>query len=139
MGNQSDRMASLAEDSLEEQVGTLSSKIDVLQQFTEQLSLKMSQVLSELSLLKTSQVEMRDLQASGDHSGMAQSRHGLFTAAMEHKDVIADSNYPNLEDHTGEQELAPEIQIRRLTAQLTAAYNRIAALEEQLLARRVNH
>jgi hypothetical protein len=34
-----------------------------------------------------------------------------------------------------EQDLSPQIQIQRLTAQLTVAYNRIAALEEQLLAR----
>ena len=34
-------------------------------------------------------------------------------------------------------ELAPEAQIQRLSAQLTAAYNRIAALEEQLLAQRL--
>jgi hypothetical protein len=35
--------------------------------------------------------------------------------------------------------ITPEIQVQRLTAQLTAAYNRIAALEEQLLSRRVPH
>ncbi len=35
-----------------------------------------------------------------------------------------------------EQDLSPQIQIQRLTAQLTVAYNRIAALEEQLLAKR---
>jgi hypothetical protein len=35
-----------------------------------------------------------------------------------------------------EQDLDPRIQIQRLTAQLTVAYNRIAALEEQLLAKR---
>jgi hypothetical protein len=35
-----------------------------------------------------------------------------------------------------EQDLSPQIQIQRLTAQLTAAYNRIAALEEQLLSKR---
>ncbi|MFS8774947.1 hypothetical protein NW806_01310 [Synechococcus sp. W65.1] len=34
-------------------------------------------------------------------------------------------------------DLAPEAQIQRLSAQLTAAYNRIAALEEQLLAQRL--
>jgi hypothetical protein len=37
------------------------------------------------------------------------------------------------------QEIAPEAQVQRLTAQLTAAYNRIAALEEQLLAQRMHH
>lgn len=35
-------------------------------------------------------------------------------------------------------EIAPEAQVQRLTAQLTAAYNRIAALEEQLLAQRLH-
>jgi hypothetical protein len=35
-----------------------------------------------------------------------------------------------------EEDLSPQIKIQRLTAQLTAAYNRIAALEEQLLAKR---
>ncbi len=35
-----------------------------------------------------------------------------------------------------EQDLSPQVQIQRLTAQLTAAYSRIAALEEQLLANR---
>jgi chromosome segregation ATPase len=35
--------------------------------------------------------------------------------------------------------LSPEAQIQRLTAQLTAAYNRIAALEEQLMARRTSY
>lgn len=36
------------------------------------------------------------------------------------------------------QNMLPEAQIQRLTAQLTAAYNRIAALEEQLLSRRLS-
>jgi hypothetical protein len=37
------------------------------------------------------------------------------------------------------QHITAEAQVQRLTAQLTAAYNRIAALEEQLLAQRINH
>ena len=39
---------------------------------------------------------------------------------------------------SGEKIISPEIQIQRLTAQLTAAYNRIAALEEQLLRERIH-
>lgn len=57
---------------------------------------------------------------------------------MEHKDVLADGDELDAHLHNGERELSPEIQIQRLTAQLTAAYNRIAALEEQLLARRIH-
>jgi hypothetical protein len=53
------------------------------------------------------------------------------------QDILIDSSgveisYPQIE----EQNLSPQIQIQRLTAQLTAAYNRIAALEEQLLSKR---
>lgn len=57
---------------------------------------------------------------------------------MEHKDILVDSNELDTHLQSGEKELGPEIQIQRLTAQLTAAYNRIAALEEQLLARRIH-
>lgn len=39
-------------------------------------------------------------------------------------------------DFVGSRTLSPEGQIQRLTAQLTAAYNRIAALEEQLIHKR---
>jgi hypothetical protein len=56
---------------------------------------------------------------------------------MEHKDVLADHNAIESLSHSGEKMLSSEVQIQRLTAQLTAAYNRIAALEEQLLAQRI--
>jgi hypothetical protein len=53
------------------------------------------------------------------------------------QDILIDGNGVEISQHQiVEQELTPQIQIQRLTAQLTAAYNRIAALEEQLLARR---
>jgi hypothetical protein len=55
----------------------------------------------------------------------------------EHKDVLIDSDYSTTERQTVEVNLSQDIQIQRLTAQLTAAYHRIAALEEQLLATRV--
>jgi hypothetical protein len=52
--------------------------------------------------------------------------------------VLADSIYPDQNPQGGEKNITPEIQIQRLTAQLTAAYNRIAALEEQLLLKRIH-
>jgi len=52
--------------------------------------------------------------------------------AMEHKDILDDSG------EVSTASVSPEIQIRRLNTQLTAAYNRIAALEEQLLARHIH-
>jgi hypothetical protein len=58
---------------------------------------------------------------------------------MEHKDVLLDGNSDFTNSHqNSEKTISADIQVQRLTAQLTAAYNRIAALEEQLLARRIH-
>ncbi|NEQ33672.1 MAG: hypothetical protein F6K04_22190 [Leptolyngbya sp. SIO4C5] len=58
---------------------------------------------------------------------------------VSHKDILTDNAYMNPEKSGSGKEITPEVQIQRLTAQLTAAYNRIAALEEQLLASRAHH
>ena len=55
-----------------------------------------------------------------------------------HKDILMDSVYVDPETSGDDTVLSAEVQIQRLTAQLTAAYNRIAALEEQLLATRTH-
>jgi hypothetical protein len=60
------------------------------------------------------------------------------SGSLVHHDVLR--NEDHLEDMIqGDTPLMTEdIQIQRLTAQLTAAYNRIAALEEQLVANRIH-
>jgi hypothetical protein len=50
---------------------------------------------------------------------------------------LLDSDMFTPSNPQSEKTMSPELQIQRLTAQLTAAYNRIASLEEQLLSRRV--
>jgi hypothetical protein len=64
---------------------------------------------------------------------------GYYRATMEHKDVLLEDEMPKttLPDPLHEPSVASDIQIRRLMAQLTAAYNRIAILEEQLVACRM--
>jgi|GEM_PF-2744256 hypothetical protein len=52
---------------------------------------------------------------------------------LHHKDVLEDDDSFGLE-RTTNSAVPAEMQVRRLMAQLTAAYNRIAALEEQLLS-----
>jgi len=56
---------------------------------------------------------------------------------LAHKDIIKDDEtaFP-FWSYTESASLTPDLQIRRLTAQLTAAYHRIAALEEQIMAQR---
>ncbi|WP_218081881.1 hypothetical protein [Anthocerotibacter panamensis] len=55
---------------------------------------------------------------------------------MTSKDVLSDDEPGIYQPGANGRTLSPEAQIQRLTAQLTAAYNRIAALEEQLLYKR---
>ena len=58
--------------------------------------------------------------------------------AISQQDILIDSSGVEITHRQiKEQDLSPQVQIQRLTAQLTAAYNRIAALEELLLANRL--
>lgn len=119
-------------DTIQAQINALNSKMDTLSHMIEQMGNSLAQVLAEMKVSST--------------QGMARSMNGnghltyarYSNPAMEHKDVLADSNHLESTSHSGEKTLAPEVQIQRLTAQLTAAYNRIAALEEQLLAQRIH-
>ncbi len=122
---------------LQKQVTTLSQKVDALYQVVDQLNGQVADALSECRL-----TPMQDgngnffvsAESTGRYPSLGYSSH---KSAMEHKDVLTDNNSKDAHK-SGEKELTPEIQIRRLTAQLTAAYNRIAALEEQLLTQRIN-
>ena len=115
-----------------ETVSQLSARVDTLSSVLEQINDKVSSLLA--------------LQGPTDLQGASPPFQvnpppslkisGGLDASYDHKDIINDE--PHFEaDHLGHTSaFSPEIQIQRLTAQLTAAYNRIAALEEQLLAHR---
>lgn len=120
-------------DLLQDQIAILNIKVDALHQTIERLG---SQITEALSEVKSITGEKNTLPATYNGRSLSQSR--TFDAEMEHKDVLSDSGYPELEMQSGERSLSPEVQIQRLTAQLTAAYNRIAALEEQLLSKRIH-
>ncbi len=122
-------------DTLQKQVGILSNKVDALYQMIEQLSSRISEVVSECRF-GADQVHRFESGTAGNHRSY--QGYGRVDASMEHKDVLLDSNTPDSAGQNGEKTLSPEIQIQRLTAQLTAAYNRIAALEEQLLSHRIH-
>ncbi|MBW4661267.1 MAG: hypothetical protein KME15_21545 [Drouetiella hepatica Uher 2000/2452] len=120
-------------DPLQEQVSNLSTKVDALHGSLEQVG---SQIIDILSELKGKE------RGYSSSSGASLGRYSppsrsSFDMEMAHKDVLADDNYSDSDSQKGDRVLAPEVQIQRLTAQLTAAYNRIAALEEQLMSRRV--
>ena len=119
---------------LQEQVNILSTKVDALTQRIDQLSTKVSEVVVECKF-GTEQVSRSE---PGSGTGYrSYLGHAGLNASMEHKDILMDGDGLDSVSQSGERQLSPEIQIQRLTAQLTAAYNRIAALEEQLLSKRV--
>ncbi len=123
-------------DTLQKQIDTLNQKMDGLHQIIEQLSNHLAQVLAEA---KTAPNQGSQGMALGYSVGRySYQSYRAADSFMEHKDVLSDhANLDNM-THGGDKNFSPEIQIQRLTAQLTAAYNRIAALEEQLLSQRVH-
>jgi uncharacterized coiled-coil protein SlyX len=123
---------------LQRQIIELNDKIDQIHSVVERLSSQIAMLVCE----KQPSLGPENAQAPT----LAEIRlsspainGGRLQSVMEHKDVLIDgSEGKNQLMSTSEQNLAPEIQIRRLTAQLTAAYNRIAALEEQLFTCRIH-
>ncbi|MEA5626327.1 hypothetical protein [Nostoc sp. UHCC 0251] len=120
---------------LQKQILTLSEKLDALCQVIEQLDGKVAQAFSECSLANTQ--AKHNSQENGAAGGYQFKGRNNSNPEMEHKDVLIDGIYLDMHRQGGEN-ITPEIQIQRLTAQLTAAYNRIAALEEQLLRERIH-
>lgn len=122
-------------DSLQTQVISLSKKIDALYQITEQLSIKVASALEETKTSSSNGFDAEGYVVVGSKRVFSDAPDIVSSAS--HKDVLTDMDL-EAASHGNERELEPSIQIQRLTAQLTAAYNRIAALEEQLLSRRVH-
>ncbi|MBC1240348.1 hypothetical protein VF14_01610 [Nostoc linckia z18] len=121
---------------LQKQILILSQKLDALCQVIEQLDIKVAQAFSECSLANT---QARNNYQENSAAGGNQLKGRISSnSEMEHKDVLTDGIYIDMHRQGGDNNLTPEIQIQRLTAQLTAAYNRIAALEEQLLRERIH-
>lgn len=120
-------------DTLQKQISVLSNKVDALYQLIEQLTSRVAEVATDCRI-GNENLHQAEVAAQGQRS----YRGYMMDAAMEHKDVLVDGALSDGSSQNGERQLAPEIQIQRLTAQLTAAYNRIAALEEQLLSQRIH-
>jgi len=122
----------MAMDVLEKQVLELSDKVDSLHGLIAQLSKKV-----DLGIAPPQPCTSNDIlpDAGPVNVSPALSRRAPNPAMM-HKDILSDEPYLEGDKSSATRKLSPEIQIQRLTAQLTAAYNRIAALEEQIMAYR---
>jgi hypothetical protein len=123
-------------DPIQKQVVILTDKVDALHQMIDQINDQVSAILSSAQTPTEESVDFKFDASAYGHS----QRHNpsVLDTVCEHKDVLMDSSYVDLERQNTETHLSKDIQIQRLTAQLTAAYHRIAALEDQLLATRVH-
>lgn len=130
-------------EGLQQQIQALEQKIDRVYDVVEQLRAQVTEVLaSEVQSCSQSVADDEDLtQLVGDPPRPTPAARHLSPSdrCFEHKDVLLDDDDISLTSTTSSgQPVSSEIQIRRLNTQLTAAYNRIAALEEQLLAHRIH-
>ena len=113
--------------SLPVQVQELERKIDHLHHLVIDISKQLSRLTShsEKSVPYSPVVETTDESLS-------------FSRMMFHKDVLLDDDEAlPFWMLNSDQPVSADLQIRRLTAQLTAAYHRIAALEEKIMAQRL--
>ncbi|MEA5580504.1 hypothetical protein VB620_04000 [Nodularia harveyana UHCC-0300] len=124
-------------ESLQTQILNLSHKVDAIYQLIEKLESKVAQGFLEFSVANTR--EKNDCGDNSDDMGRYQFKGQMsLHPQLEHKDILMDGMSLEIHRQGGDKNLTPEIQIQRLTAQLTAAYNRIAALEEQLMKMRIH-
>ncbi len=123
-------------DALQQQINELNYKVNQLHHIVEQVSQQLTTLAASPETEVNTYPDSVPLVPSPNPTPKPLGKtHGQFKLVMEHKDIL-------LDDREGETLIAPEgkvilsrdLQVRRLTAQLTAAYNRIAALEEQLMA-----
>lgn len=141
-------------EKLQNQLDTLNDKVDSLYKLIEQMSSQLAGLIAGQNFDGVETIENNTLALSPSPQNIAKLSKGQRVSpaisapspraiappkgSILHKDVLEDEqNLDRLFDYnTEERSLSPDLQIRRLTAQVTAAYNRIAALEEQLLATR---
>lgn len=112
---------------LQQQITSLDHKVDRLHEIVESLS-------KQIAILATDKGH-KPPQESLEMVGFSELSDNIL---YDHKDILRDHGGKQAPTVNGDSPFSDEIQIRRLTAQLTAAYNRIAALEEQILTYRIH-
>ncbi|MBE9230617.1 hypothetical protein IQ231_02635 [Cuspidothrix issatschenkoi LEGE 03284] len=122
-------------ESLEKQILVLSDKVDAIYSVIERLDIRLSEALSDSSAEKLPPIEGY---LDNNQPAYKLIEDVNISETLEHEDVLIDGLvYSEMNYQSRNRQVTPEIQIQRLTTQLTAAYHRIAALEEQLVKQRV--
>lgn len=115
-------------DTLQEQLTAVNAKIEAMHQKIEVISTQIAELLTSTRLNSESR--------PNGHTSSTPAPVGSVPVTT-HRDVLEEEDHMALNEARGKS-MSQELQMQRLMAQLTAAYNRIAALEEQLLAQRIH-
>ncbi len=113
---------------------SIQKQLDSLHQQMYSLEQTLEKLPDQLSALVVTAQETKQPVAATSHT----TTNSLIMDEECHAFLLDESLSVSSQKNLG-QDITPEVQVQRLTAQLTAAYNRIAALEEQLLAQRMSH
>lgn len=124
-------------EALRQQVSLLTEQVKALYKLIENLNQNLLESANQTKLTQQ-QNNQRSTSIEGSEAISAYPAYSSLDAMLDHKDILLDDSYFDKNSQNLEKELTTDIQIQRLTAQLTAAYNRIAALEEQLLSKRIH-
>ncbi len=123
-------------EALRQQVSLLTKKVNDLYKLIENLNETILESANHTKLAQQQNNQRSSIEGSEGISPYPGYRS--LDAMLDHKDILLDDSYFDKNSQNLEKELTTDIQIQRLTAQLTAAYNRIAALEDQLLSKRIH-
>lgn len=126
-----------AMDDTQQQLINLNRKVEQLYDMVERMNYQMTAMMSTK---QASREEKQHHRAETKSMMISDANSGSYSLGMmDHKDILQDETHQNSMTNSGnDANWSTDIQIRRLTAQLTAAYHRIAALEEQLLSHRIH-
>jgi len=111
----------------------------------EDLCFSVQTVTEDFELVNDFTARQQDLELHGEEMGEDNNIEDNFAQKEEkvnsdnHKDILIDEQKTaprRFAINTNNDDISCEEQVQRLTAQLTAAYHRIASLEDQLLAHR---
>jgi hypothetical protein len=115
-------------DTLQEQLTAVNAKIEAMHQKIEVIGTQIAELLASNRSVSESRSNGPALSTTAPMSSFPVTTH---------RDVLEEEDHMALNEARGKS-MSQELQMQRLMAQLTAAYNRIAALEEQLLAQRIH-
>lgn len=125
----------MAIDVVQRQITELNEKVDGLHTLLQQCMEQIDNIASVQSATASNGSLNARVDPDGKLTNISPAKSGrVVDPSMVHKDVLSDDPHMEGEKGNAMANLSPEVQVQRLTAQLTAAYNRMAALEEQILA-----